>query len=120
MLAPGVALREKFLDRLASIRILDPACGSGNFLYLALQGVKDLENRVVLECEAMGLPPRALSVDPEIVHGIEINPLAAELARTTIWMRNGIYSRSNPILRKARQHRVPRCISDNRFDRSGN
>ena len=55
----------------------------------------------------MGLPPRALSVGPEIVHGIEINPLAAELARTTIWigdiqwgLRNGIYFRPTPILRK--------------------
>jgi type II restriction/modification system DNA methylase subunit YeeA len=107
MLAPAIALRDKFLDRLASIRILDPACGSGNFLYLALQGVKDLENRVVLECEAMRLPPRGLHVGPEIVHGIEINPLAAELARTTIWigdiqwgLRNGIYARPNPILRQ--------------------
>ena len=46
-------------------------------------------------------------VGPEIVHGIEINPLAAELARTTIWigdiqwgLRNGIYARPSPILRK--------------------
>ena len=106
-LAPAIAIRDKFLDRLASVRILDPACGSGNFLYLALQVVKDLENRVVLECEAMGLSPRALTVGPEIVHGIEINPLAAELARTTIWigdiqwgLRNGIYFRPTPILRK--------------------
>jgi type II restriction/modification system DNA methylase subunit YeeA len=105
--APAIAVRDKFLDRLASIGILDPACGSGNFLYLALQAVKDIEYRVMLECEAMGLPPRTLSVGPEIVHGIEINPLAAELARTTIWigdiqwgLRNAIYSRSNPILRK--------------------
>ena len=105
--APAIALRDKFLDRLASVRILDSACGSGNFLYLALQGIKDLENRVVLECEAMGLPPRGLGVGPEIVHGIEINPLAAELARTTIWigdiqwgLRNGIYARPSPILRK--------------------
>ena len=102
----AMSLRDKFLDRLASIRILDPACGSGNFLYLALQSIKDLENRVILECEAMGLPPRALTVGPEIVQGIEINKLAAELARTTIWIgdiqwgiRNGIYSRAEPILR---------------------
>jgi MmeI, DNA-methyltransferase domain len=46
--APAIALRDMVLDRLASIRILDPACGSGNFLYLAFQGVKDIENRVVL------------------------------------------------------------------------
>jgi type II restriction/modification system DNA methylase subunit YeeA len=103
----AMELRDAFLHRLANIRILDPACGSGNFLYLALQGVKDLENRVVLECEALELSPRALEVGPEIVHGIEINPFAAELARTTIWIgdiqwrrRNGIYSESPPILRK--------------------
>jgi type II restriction/modification system DNA methylase subunit YeeA len=100
-------LRDEFLDRLTKVRILDPACGSGNFLYLALQAVKDLENRVVLECEALGLSPKTLGVGPEIVHGIEINPFAAELARTTIWIgdiqwrrRNGIYSESPPILRK--------------------
>lgn len=103
----AMELRDAFLHRLASVRILDPACGSGNFLYLALQGVKDLENRVVLECEALDLPPKALQVGPEIVHGIEINPFAAELARTTIWIgdiqwrrRNGIYSEPPPILRK--------------------
>ena len=100
-------LRDAFLHRLANIRILDPACGSGNFLYLALQSVKDLENRAVLECEALDLSPKALEVGPEIVHGIEINPFAAELARTTIWIgdiqwrrRNGIYSEPPPILRK--------------------
>jgi type II restriction/modification system DNA methylase subunit YeeA len=100
-------VRSRFLERLRNVRILDPACGSGNFLYLALQGVKDLENLVNLECEALGLLPRAPMVGPEIVHGIEINPLAAELARTTIWIgdiqwrrRNGIYSETPPILRK--------------------
>ena len=87
--------------------ILDPACGSGNFLYLALQGVKDIELKANLECEALGLSPRAPVVGPEIVHGIEINPLAAELARTTIWigdiqwrLRNGIFARPEPILRQ--------------------
>lgn len=54
----AMELRDAFLHRLATLRILDPACGSGNFLYLALQGIKDLENRVVLECEAMDLAPR--------------------------------------------------------------
>lgn len=44
----AMELRDAFLHRLLNVRILDPACGSGNFLYLALQGVKDLENRVVL------------------------------------------------------------------------
>lgn len=100
-------VRSRFLERLRTVRILDPACGSGNFLYLALQGVKDIENRANLESEALGLSPRALTAGPEILHGIEINPVAAELARTTIWIgdiqwrrRNGIYSEPPPILRK--------------------
>lgn len=103
--AEGV--RSQFLERLRKVTILDPACGSGNFLYLALQGIKDIELKANLESEALGLAPRAPVVGPEIVHGIEINPLAAELARTTIWigdiqwsLRNGIYARPEPILRK--------------------
>src|SRR5258708_18905038 len=105
--AKAESLRSQFLERLRKLTILDPACGSGNFLYLALQAVKDIENKANLECEALGLPPRALMVGPEIIHGIEINPLAAELARTTIWIgdiqwrrRNGVYSEAPPILRK--------------------
>jgi type II restriction/modification system DNA methylase subunit YeeA len=101
------AVRRQYIERLRAVTILDPACGSGNFLYLALQGVKDIELKANLECEALGLPYRAPVVGPEIVHGIDINPLAAELARTTIWIgdiqwrrRNGIYSEGAPILRK--------------------
>ena len=99
--------RAAFLDRLRGLRILDPACGSGNFLYLALHAVKDIENRVVLETEALGLSPTALLVGPEIVRGIELNHFAAELARTTIWIgyiqwkiRNAIYAKDDPVLRK--------------------
>lgn len=79
-------VRSRYLERLRTLKILDPACGSGNFLYLALQTVKDLELKANLECETLGLGPRAPVVGPEILHGIEINPLAAELARTTIWI----------------------------------
>jgi len=105
--AKAEAIRDQFIERLRKITILDPACGSGNFLYLALQGVKDIELKANLECEALGLAPRVPVIGPEILHGIEINPLAAELARTTIWigdiqwrLRNGIYARPAPILRK--------------------
>ncbi len=100
-------VRSQYLERLRNLQILDPACGSGNFLYLALQGVKDIENRANLECEMLGLQPRLPIVGPEILRGIEINPLAAELARTTIWigdiqwrLRNGIHAKPKPILRK--------------------
>jgi type II restriction/modification system DNA methylase subunit YeeA len=99
--------RSRYLERLRNLQILDPACGSGNFLYLALQGVKDIENRANLECEMLGLQPRLPIVGPEILRGIEINPMAAELARTTIWigdiqwrLRNGIHAKPIPILRK--------------------
>lgn len=100
-------LRDNFIDRLTKLHILDPACGSGNFLYLALQGVKDIEYRAINEGETLGLNRPLTRVGPEILHGIEINPFAAELARTTIWIgdiqwsiKNAIYSRPQPILRK--------------------
>jgi hypothetical protein len=66
--------RAQFLKRLKEIKILDPACGSGNFLYLALQGVKDIEHFVNLESEKMGLKPQLPFIGPEILKGIEISP----------------------------------------------
>ena len=99
--------RDAFIERLCGLRILDPACGSGNFLYLALQGVKDIEWRAMLDCEALGLGMAVPRVGPEILRGIEINPFAAELARTTIWIgdiqwrvKNAINHHPRPVLRK--------------------
>lgn len=95
-----------FLERLRLFRVLDPACGSGNFLYLALQTLKDLEHQAILEAEALGLPRQFPSVGPEAVHGIELNPYAAELARVTVWIgeiqwmiQHGYGHSTNPILR---------------------
>jgi type II restriction/modification system DNA methylase subunit YeeA len=105
--AKAEARRDAFIDRLCRLRILDPACGSGNFLYLALQAVKDIEQRAILECQTLGLGFVLPRVDPKIVHGIEINPFAAELARTTIWIgdiqwrvKNAITQHPRPILQK--------------------
>lgn len=75
-----------FLEQLRLFRVLDPACGSGNFLYLALQTLKDLEHQVMLEAEQLGLQRGFPLVGPEAVWGIEINPYAAELARVTVWI----------------------------------
>ena len=50
------SLLDSFLERLRNFTVLDPACGSGNFLYLALHELHDLEHRVQLEAEALGLP----------------------------------------------------------------
>ena len=75
-----------FLERLRTFRVLDPACGSGNFLYLALRALKDIEHQVMLEAEALGLQRGFPAVGPETVFGIELNPYAAELARLTVWI----------------------------------
>ena len=95
-----------FLNRLRAFTVLDPACGSGNFLYLALQALKDLEHRVQLEAEALGVQRAFPEVGPANVKGIEINPFAAELARVSVWIgeiqwmrRNGFDEARNPILK---------------------
>ena len=96
-----------FLNRLREFTVLDPACGSGNFLYLALQALKDLEHRVQFEAEALGFPRQfSCVVGPANVKGIETNPYAAELARVSVWIgeiqwmrRNGYGEARNPILK---------------------
>jgi SAM-dependent methyltransferase len=76
----------RFLDRLRGYRVLDPACGSGNFLYLALRALKDLEHQVLLDAQQLGLPRELPKIGPDAVLGLEINPYAAELARVTVWI----------------------------------
>ena len=100
------ALLNAFLKRLQDFTVLDPACGSGNFLYLALHALKDIEHRVNLEAEAMGLERSFPAVGPPNVRGIEINAYAAELARVSVWIgdiqwmrRNGFRESRDPILK---------------------
>ncbi len=104
-LAPGEREVLAFLTRLRDVRVLDPACGSGNFLYVALKALKDLERDVIMwASETIGLTefPR---VGPQNVLGIEVNEYAAELARVTIWIgeiqwmvHNGFSYETDPIL----------------------
>ena len=96
---------EAFRERLASVRVLDPACGSGNFLYIALRSLLDLEKEVIDYAAAqgwLGLTPR---VQPDQMLGLEINHYAAELARTALWIgyiqwhqANGFPYTQRPIL----------------------
>ncbi len=102
----AVKIHSAFIERLVNFRVLDPACGSGNFLYVALRSLKDLEHRANLDAEALGLPRGFPRVGPECVLGIELNPYAAELARVSVWIgeiqwmrRNGFDAAKNPILR---------------------
>jgi type II restriction/modification system DNA methylase subunit YeeA len=105
-LEQAAAIHRAFVDRLAKFRVLDPACGSGNFLYVALKALKDIEHRANLDAEALGLERGFPKVGPESVLGIELNPYAAELARVSVWIgeiqwmrRNGFDAAKNPILR---------------------
>ena len=95
-----------FVSRLRAFRVLDPACGSGNFLYLALLALKDIERQVTIEAEALGFERAFPHIGPEAVLGIEVNPYAAELARVTVWIgeiqwmrRNGFNVSRDPILK---------------------
>ena len=95
-----------YLERLKNFKVLDPACGSGNFLYVALRALKDLEHKANLDAEALGLQRQiTIECSPANVLGIELNPYAAELARVTVWigeiqwmLKNGYPIRTSPIL----------------------
>lgn len=85
--APIKLAVEEFRRRLSEVRVLDPACGSGNFLYVTLQRMLDLEDETVRFCATRDIyidpVPR---VRPTQMHGIEINPYAAELAQVMVWI----------------------------------
>jgi hypothetical protein len=95
-----------WLDQLNNYRVLDPACGSGNFLFLGLKTLKDIEHQSHLEAAAMGLEREAdLVTGPHNVLGLELNEYAAELARVTVWigelqwrLLHGYEFKTNPVL----------------------
>jgi len=99
-------LLQSFSEELAAVRVLDPACGSGNFLYVALRALLDLEKDVIvhaLSLDAGGFFPR---VGPEQMRGVEMNEYAHELAPVTVWIGyiqwlkdNGFGQPAEPILR---------------------
>jgi hypothetical protein len=97
-----------WVEELAHVRILDPACGSGNFLYLALKRMLDLWQEARIFAADHGLP----TVLPEQVHpsqlyGLELNVYAHELASVVVWIgylqwlqEHGMGVLTEPILRK--------------------
>ena len=80
------ALLRAFRAELAAIRVLDAACGSGNFLYVALRLLLELEKQVINFAVSLGDSRAIPSVGPEQLYGIEINPYAHELAQVTVWI----------------------------------
>jgi hypothetical protein len=105
------AVRE-FHDRLCAVRVLDPACGSGNFLYVALEQMKRLEGEVIALLRDLGetdvLALQGVTVDPHQFLGLEVNPRAAAIAELVLWIGylqwhfrvHGNAAPAEPVLRK--------------------
>ena len=96
---------DEFRQRLFEVTVLDPACGSGNFLYIALRSLLDLEKEVIAFAATRGWTDLKPWVKPDQMWGLEINPYAAELARTSLWIgyiqwhhSNGFSYDEEPIL----------------------
>ena len=100
------ALLRGFREELAAVQVLDAACGSGNFLYVALRLLLDLEKEVINLAVSLGDSLSLPLVSPSQLHGIEVNVYACELAQITIWIgyiqwlrENGFGLPAEPILK---------------------
>jgi type II restriction/modification system DNA methylase subunit YeeA len=104
-------LQEKlfaWVEELSKVRVLDPACGSGNFLYVALRRMLDLWKEAYVFAAAHGVPTfLPFQVTPAQLYGLETNVYAHELASVVVWIgylqwltENGIGLPTEPILRK--------------------
>ncbi len=95
-----------WMDELAAIRILDPACGSGNFLYVALKLLLDLWREAQIFSIDHHLAYIDCKVGPQQLYGIETNVYAHEMASVVVWIGYLQWRRDNsmgeseePILR---------------------
>jgi hypothetical protein len=86
----AIKLVEKFLFDLGNVKVLDPACGSGNFLYVTLELLKRLEGEVLNTLRDLGqmdkLEYDTHSISPANFYGIELNPRAAAIAEQVLWI----------------------------------
>jgi len=97
-----------WIDELTAVRVLDPACGSGNFLYLALRRMLDLwfeAQKFAAEHNISMVLPKMVS--PSQLYGIETEFYAHELASIVVWIgflqwkhENGVIDDREPILQK--------------------
>ncbi|EBA05978.1 class I SAM-dependent DNA methyltransferase [Sagittula stellata] len=99
-----------FHAQLCETTVLDPACGSGNFLYVALEMMKRLEGEVTSLMVDLGDTKPLITVDPHQFLGIELNPWAANVAELVLWIgylqwhyrTHGQAAPSEPVLRDFR------------------
>ena len=84
----AVRLARQFHADLCSIRVLDPACGTGNFLYIALELLKRLEGEVLETLTDLGQTDQLelATIDPSQFLGLEVNPRAAAIAELVLWI----------------------------------
>jgi hypothetical protein len=87
----AIAQVKGFHRKLCNLKILDPACGSGNFLYVTFEHLKRLEGEVLNALEGFGdeqadLELAGLTVDPHQLLGIEVNPRAAAITDMVLWI----------------------------------
>ncbi len=81
-----IALRDDLYSQLESTTVLDPACGSGNFLYVALKALKDLERKIRDAFRPLAPDEFRDVVTPRQLFGIEKDPFAAKLAHVVMWI----------------------------------
>ena len=83
----ALKLVRDFHHKLCETTVLDPACGSGNFLYVALEMMKRLEGEVTALLAELGEEQTSfITVDPHQFLGIELNPWAANVAELVLWI----------------------------------
>ena len=76
-----------FHDRLAQVRVLDPACGSGNFLYVAMRELKQLEDELIGWADsAFAIKTLHRRIGPANMLGIDIDQFAVDLTRLSLWI----------------------------------
>ena len=103
----ALKLVRDFHHKLCETTVLDPACGSGNFLYVALEMMKRLEGEVTSLMIELGDTRPLITVDPHQFLGIELNPWAANVAELVLWIgylqwhyrTYGTAAPSEPVLR---------------------
>jgi SAM-dependent methyltransferase len=103
----ALKLVRDFHQQLCETTVLDPACGSGNFLYVALEMMKRLEGEVISLMFELGDTRPLITVDPHQFLGIELNPWAANVAELVLWIgylqwhyrTHGTAAPSEPVLR---------------------
>ncbi len=129
----ALKLVRDFHHKLCETTVLDPACGSGNFLYVALEMMKRLEGEVTSLMIELGDTRPLITVDPHQFLGIELNPWAANVAELVLWIgylqwhyrTHGTAAPSEPVLRDFKNIRNADAVlewSDRtpRIDEGGN